>query len=76
MYTAADRPAPGQPEDQEDEPVSVKERLAMYQAAVSKKEASSSSAAVRRYFHMGVRRDGSEDTQAATETAHSHRHGF
>ncbi|XP_070711552.1 xin actin-binding repeat-containing protein 2 [Pempheris klunzingeri] len=32
-------------EDQEGEPVSVKERLAMYQAAVSKKETSSSSSA-------------------------------
>ncbi|XP_031147423.1 xin actin-binding repeat-containing protein 2 isoform X1 [Sander lucioperca] len=32
-------------EEQEDEPVSVKERLAMYQAAVSKKETSSSSSA-------------------------------
>lgn len=37
-------------EDQEAESVSVKERLAMYQAAVSKKETnSSSSAAVRPY---------------------------
>ncbi|XP_078099947.1 uncharacterized protein xirp2a [Sander vitreus] len=36
--------APGA-EEQEDEPVSVKERLAMYQAAVSKKETSSSSSA-------------------------------
>ncbi|XP_035533353.1 xin actin-binding repeat-containing protein 2 isoform X1 [Morone saxatilis] len=36
--------APGA-EDQETEPVSVKERLAMYQAAVSKKETSSSSSA-------------------------------
>ncbi|XP_077958280.1 uncharacterized protein xirp2a isoform X1 [Gasterosteus aculeatus] len=47
------RSAPGHPEDgapsgedQEGEPVSVKERLAMYQAAVSKKESASSSAAV------------------------------
>lgn len=41
-------------EDQEAEPVSVKERLAMYQAAVSKKEAgSSSSAAVRQHFPRG-----------------------
>ncbi|XP_074520741.1 uncharacterized protein xirp2a [Halichoeres trimaculatus] len=35
----------GRPEDPEAEPVSVKERLAMYQAAVSKKETGSSSAA-------------------------------
>lgn len=64
-------------EDQEAEPVSVKERLAMYQAAVSKKEASSSSsAAVRRYFHMGVTRDGGEDMRAARETAESHRRGL
>lgn len=41
---SADRHTPGA-EDQEDEPVSVKERLAMYQAAVSKKETSSSSSA-------------------------------
>lgn len=64
-------------EDQEAEPVSVKERLAMYQAAVSKKEtSSSSSAAVRRYFHMGVTRDGGEDMQAARVTADSHRRGL
>lgn len=44
-------------EDQEAEPVSVKERLAMYQAAVSKKEtSSSSSAAVRQYFPQGCNR--------------------
>ncbi|XP_022068574.2 xin actin-binding repeat-containing protein 2-like [Acanthochromis polyacanthus] len=36
---------PPSAEDQEAEPVSVKERLAMYQAAVSKKESSSSSSA-------------------------------
>ncbi len=64
-------------EDQEAELVSVKERLAMYQAAVSKKEtSSSSSAAVRRYFHIGVTRDGSEDVQAARETADGHRRGL
>ncbi|KAI3366035.1 hypothetical protein L3Q82_009864 [Scortum barcoo] len=39
------RSSSGRPEDQEAEPVSVKERLAMYQAAVSKKETSSSSSA-------------------------------
>lgn len=50
-----DRAAPGQPQDkkpgveyQPGEQVSLKERLAMYQAAVTKKETSgSSSAAVR-----------------------------
>lgn len=48
----------------------MKERLAMYQAAVTKKEtSSSSSAAVRRYFHMDVRRDGGEDMSAAREAA-------
>lgn len=55
-------------EDQETEPVSVKERLAMYQAAVTKKDtSSSSSAAVRRYFHMSVTGEGSEDIQAGVE---------
>ncbi|XP_029302137.1 LOW QUALITY PROTEIN: xin actin-binding repeat-containing protein 2-like [Cottoperca gobio] len=50
--SSAGRSTSGRPEDrapsaeeQEDEPVSVKERLAMYQAAVSKKEISSSSSA-------------------------------
>ncbi|KAF1371643.1 hypothetical protein PFLUV_G00270590 [Perca fluviatilis] len=49
---SAGRSTSGRPKDrapsakeQEDEPVSVKERLAMYQAAVSKKETSSSSSA-------------------------------
>ena len=55
-------------EDQETESVSVKERLAMYQAAVTKKDtSSSSSAAVRRYFHTDVTGDGGEDMQAARE---------
>lgn len=54
-------------EDQEAEPVSVKERLAMYQAAVSKKEtSSSSSAAVRQYFQKGVTGDGCKDVQTLT----------
>lgn len=52
---STDRAAPGQPPDkkpgveyQPGEQVSLKERLAMYQAAVTKKETSaSSSAAVR-----------------------------
>ncbi|XP_034533508.1 xin actin-binding repeat-containing protein 2 [Notolabrus celidotus] len=42
---SAGRSRSGRPEDPEAEPVSVKERLAMYQAAVSKKETSGSSAA-------------------------------
>ncbi|XP_060888119.1 xin actin-binding repeat-containing protein 2 isoform X3 [Labrus mixtus] len=41
----AGRSRSGRPEDPETEPVSVKDRLAMYQAAVSKKETSGSSAA-------------------------------
>lgn len=80
LYAAAgsaDRSWSGHPQDwapcaeyQQTEPVSVKERLAMYQAAVTKKEtSSSSSAAVRRYFHMDVRRDGGEDMPAAGEAA-------
>lgn len=81
---SAGRSRAGHPEDrapsakdQEAEPVSVKERLAMYQAAVSKKEGTtSSSAAVRRYFHVDVTRDGGENTQVARETADSHRHGL
>lgn len=70
----AGRAKSGQPEeralsveDQEAEPVSVKERLAMYQAAVSKKEtSSSSSAAVRQYFPKDVTGGGCEDMQALT----------
>lgn len=49
-------------EDQEAESVSVKERLAMYQAAVSKKESSSSSSAVvRLYLHMHITKDEGGD---------------
>lgn len=57
-------------EHQQSEPVSVKERLAIYQAAVTKKETSgSSSAAVRRYFHTDVTGDSSEDGSAAGDAA-------
>lgn len=50
--------------------MSVKERLAMYQAAVTKKDtSSSSSAAVRRYFHTDITGDSGEDMQAAREAA-------
>lgn len=47
----------GPPQDwvaecQQTEPISVKERLALYQAALTKKETNSSAALVRRCFHV------------------------
>lgn len=70
----------GAPTSEEAESVSLKERMAMYQAAVSKKEASSSSATVRGYFHKDVKRDGGKDTpriitrQAAKQAGQADRH--